>query len=141
MALWLHAVPELSRWRFCPVCAAGIAVEDGKRAECPECGFRTWAGSKPTACAVVVDDEGRVLLARRAGAVFHGYWDLAGGFLEEGEHPLDGLRRELREETGLDVEPVDFIGVWIDRYGDEDAHATLNLYWTARVLGGEPEAA
>jgi 8-oxo-dGTP diphosphatase len=117
-------------------------VEDGLRADCESCGFRAWATSKPTACAVVVDDAGRVLLARRAGPVFQGYWDLPGGFLDEGEHPFDGLRRELREETALEVEPEEFIGVWIDRYGDdEDAHATLNLYWTARVLGGEPQAA
>ncbi len=135
-------MPELSRWRFCPVCADEIGVEDGVRAECGSCGYRAWASSKPTACAVVVDDEGRVLLARRAGPVFHGYWDLPGGFLDEGEHPLDALRRELREETGLEVEPGDFLGVWMDRYGDEeDAHATLNLYWSARLVGGEPHAA
>jgi ADP-ribose pyrophosphatase YjhB (NUDIX family) len=138
----LHAVGELSRWRFCPVCAAEIELEDGARAECPACGYRAWASSKPTACALVVDDDGRVLLARRAGSVFHGYWDLPGGFLHEGEHPLEGLRRELREETGLEIEPDTFLGIWMDRYGDdEDAHATLNLYWTARLLGGEPQAA
>ena len=123
------------------MCRAELRVEDGLRAECPECGFRAWASSKTTACALVVDG-GRVLLARRAGEPFRGYWDLPGGFLDEGEHPLDGLRRELREETGLDVEPAEFVGVWMDRYGDvEDSHATLNLYWTARVLGGEAGAA
>ena len=133
---------ELSRWRFCPVCKSELELDDGRRAECPNCGFRAWASSKPTACAVVTDDDGRVLLARRAGKVFHGYWDLPGGFLEEGEHPLDALRRELREETGLEVEPKSFIGIWMDRYGDvEDAHATLNLYWTARVVAGEAKAA
>jgi 8-oxo-dGTP diphosphatase len=140
-ALWLHAVPELSRWRFCPVCRAEIRVEGGTRAECPECGLRAWASSKPTACAVVVHD-GRVLLARRAGEPFRGYWDLPGGFLDEGEHPLDALRRELREETSLEIEPQDFLGSWMDRYGEaQDAHATLNLYWTARVLAGEAQAA
>ena len=82
--------------------------------------------------------EGRLLLARRAHEPFKGRWDIPGGFLEEGEHPLDGLRRELREETGLEVEPVEFLGVWMDRYGgDSTAEATLNLYWTARVTGGE----
>ena len=105
---------------------------------CPECGFVAYASSKPTAGALVEDDEGRLLLARRAHEPFKGRWDIPGGFLEEGEHPLDGLRRELREETGLEVEPLEFLGVWMDRYGgDSTAEATLNLYWTARVVGGE----
>ena len=83
-----------------------------------------------------------MLLARRAFDPYKGYWDIPGGFLEEGEHPLDGLRRELREETGLDVEPLEFLGVWMDRYGgDSTADATLNLYWTARVVAGEAQAA
>ena len=134
-------MPELSRWRFCPVCSAEIRVEEGGRADCPECGFRAWASSKPTACAIVVDEEGRVLLARRAGEPFRGYWDLPGGFLDEGEHPLDGIRRELREETGLVVEPEDFVGVWIDRYGDAEDAATSTCTGRNRVLGGEADAA
>ena len=128
---------ELAGWKFCPRCRSELRGDE-QRLDCPECGFVVYASSKPTAGALVEDDEGRLLLARRALEPFRGRWDIPGGFLEEGEHPLDGLRRELREETGLEVEPMDFLGVWMDRYGgDSTAEATLNLYWTARVTGGQ----
>jgi ADP-ribose pyrophosphatase YjhB (NUDIX family) len=132
----LAVVGELVGWRFCPRCRNELRG-DAQRVECPECGFVAYASSKATASALVEEGD-RVLLARRAQEPFKGRWDIPGGFLEEGEHPLDGLRRELREETGLDVEPLEFLGVWMDRYGgDSTAEATLNFYWTARVAGGE----
>jgi ADP-ribose pyrophosphatase YjhB (NUDIX family) len=133
----------LDGWRFCPRCSAELRAEPGS-ATCPGCGSAFYANSEPTVGALVVGDGGRVLLARRAHAPFAGYWDLPGGFLEEGEHPLDALRRELREETGLEVAPDRFLGAWVDWYTDGSrarATATLNLYWTARVLGGRPDAA
>jgi NAD+ diphosphatase len=134
-------VGELADWSYCPRCQTELRGDE-QRLECPQCGFVAYAHSKPTAGAVVEDEEGRVLLARRAHEPFKGRWDLPGGFLEEGEHPLDALRRELREETGLEVEPLEFLGAWMDRYGgDSTAESTLNLYWTARAVAGEPKAA
>jgi 8-oxo-dGTP diphosphatase len=133
-------VGELAGWRFCPRCRNELRGDE-RRVECRECGFVAYASSKPTAGALV-EDRDRVLLARRAKEPFKGRWDIPGGFLEEGEHPLDGMRRELREETGLEVEPLEFFGVWTDRYdGDSSAEATLNLYWTACAVSGEPKAA
>ena len=130
-------VGELEGWSYCPRCRTELVAGE-RRVECPACGFVAYANSKPTASALVVDDRGRLLLTRRAVEPFKGDWDIPGGFLEEGEHPLDGIRRELREETGLEVEPLEFFGVFMDRYGGEStAQATLNLLWTARVLGGE----
>ena len=105
---------------------------------CERCGLVVYAHSDPTASAVVTDGAGRVLLARRAHEPRRGAWDAPGGFLQEGEHPLDALRRELREETGLEIEPLEFLGVWMDRYGEgDDVPWTMNLYWTARVEGGQ----
>jgi 8-oxo-dGTP diphosphatase len=132
-------VGELAAWRYCPRCRSELIGDDARR-ECPSCGFVAYASSKPTASAVLVDDGGRVLLARRRHEPFANQWDLPGGFLEEGEHPLDALRRELREEAGVEIEPADFLGIWMDRYGDgEEAPATINLYWTARITAGEPQ--
>jgi ADP-ribose pyrophosphatase YjhB (NUDIX family) len=139
----LPDVAELESWKHCPRCGTAIEpLDGGSRVECPECGFRHYASSKPTASGVVLDDDGRILLARRAQEPDKGKWDLPGGFLEEGEDPRDGLRRELLEEASLDVEPLEFFDVVVDRYGDEDdAQWTLNLYWTCRVLGGTPTPA
>jgi ADP-ribose pyrophosphatase YjhB (NUDIX family) len=136
----LPTVTVLDEWRFCPRCAAEVEVDrDAGVAECAACGFRAYASSEPTASALCFDEEGRVLLSRRAGAPYEGYWDLPGGFLEEGEHPLDAVRRELKEEAGVEIEPLEYLGVWIDRYSEDEAGpATLNLYWKARIVEGEP---
>ena len=59
--------------------------------------------AKRCASAVIVR-EGRVLLGRRAGEPGRGQWDIPGGFLNPWEHPADGAMREVREETGLEVQ-------------------------------------
>jgi ADP-ribose pyrophosphatase YjhB (NUDIX family) len=129
--------PVLAGWKSCPRC--GHDLERGVRSvHCPNCGLAVYANPAPTASALVVDEEGKVLLARRAQDPGSGMWDLLGGFVDEGEPPLDALKRELKEETGLEIEPGEFLGGYPDRYGDEGIY-TLNLYWTARVVGGELE--
>jgi 8-oxo-dGTP diphosphatase len=67
-------------------------------------------------------------------------WDIPGGFVEEGEDAVEALRRELQEETGVEIEPTAFLGAFPDRYGEDGIH-TLNLYWTARIVSGEPSPA
>jgi ADP-ribose pyrophosphatase YjhB (NUDIX family) len=133
-------VSLLDLWRWCPRCREELDVAK-RRASCPWCGFVAYANSAPTANALVVDAEGRVMLARRAIDPYRGFWDIPGGFLEEGEHPLEGVRRELREEAGLEVEPAEFLCATVDRYGDGPSSVwTLNLVWTARLVAGEPAA-
>jgi ADP-ribose pyrophosphatase YjhB (NUDIX family) len=130
-------VSVLDGWRMCPRCGAGLGREAG-HVSCRACGFVFYANPAPTASALCLDDDRRLLLARRAHEPFRGRWDTPGGFVEEDEHPLDALRRELREETGLEIEPLEFFGVWMDRYGaGDDDRVTLNLFWTVRAVGGE----
>jgi len=128
-------VGELDGWKHCPRCASHLRPEPGA-VRCDTCGLVVYAKPAPAICGLVVDDGGRVLLGRRARAPAAGLWDILGGFMNEYEHPLDTLKRELREETGLDVEAEAFVGVVADRYGDE-GNATLNLCWTARIISGD----
>ena len=99
-------VGELDQWKHCPRCGAEVEPGGGM-VECGACGFRVYASSKPTASAVCLDDDGRVLLSRRGIDPFAGKWDFPGGFLDEEEHPLDCVRRELREEAGVEIEPLE----------------------------------
>jgi ADP-ribose pyrophosphatase YjhB (NUDIX family) len=129
--------PLLAGWTLCPRCGHEL-VREAKSVRCPHCSLSVYANPAPTASALVLDDDGRVLLARRGIEPGEGLWDLLGGFVEEGEDPLAALRREVREETQLEIEPLEFVGGYPDRYGDDGVY-TLNFYWTARITGGELE--
>lgn len=127
---------ELDGWRHCPRCAQPLRPERGS-VHCAACGLDVYAKPAPAICALVLDDAGRVLLGRRAHEPAQGLWDVLGGFMDEAEQPEETLRRELREETGLEVEPLDFVAAVTDTYGP-GGNYTLNLCWTARVVAGEP---
>jgi 8-oxo-dGTP diphosphatase len=88
--------------------------------------------------AVVVDGD-RVLLIRRGHQPMKGEWSLPGGALEVGETLLEGVRREVREETGLEVEPEALIEV-LDRIA-RDAEGRVQFHYVlvdylCRVTGG-----
>lgn len=124
-------VGALDEWNYCPRCGEAIEKVDD-RAECRACGYVGYANAVPGAEVVCFDERGRVLLGRRAFDPGAGLWDLPGGFVHEDEHPLDALRREIREETALTIEPVDFLGFWLEPY---DGRIVLCLAWTARATG------
>jgi NAD+ diphosphatase len=110
---------------------------------CSVCAESTYLAPKPAACGVVVDAQGRALLGRRAHAPRAGLWDVLGGFLEPGETPEDGLRRELLEEIGVECTVGRYLGGFVDTYGDEpgEGDATLNLGYECRLGEGEPRPA
>lgn len=124
----------LDGWRFCPRCGGAGDPRDGRFA-CPGCGHVVWANSVPGVEAVV-ERDGRVLLARRAHDPAAGLWDLPGGFPDEGEEPLAALEREVREETGLALEDVQLLGVWIEP--DYEGRSVFTV--TYRATAGEGEA-
>ena len=68
---------------------------------------------KTVAKVVLIDKKGRILFLKRSDYVdkFAGEWDLPGGHLKSNESLIDGLKREVREETGLSVKNVKLIEI------------------------------
>ena len=88
---------------------------------------------KVSADAAVFDDEGRVLLQRRAD---DGTWCLPGGYADPNEAPRETAVREVREETGLDVEPADLVGVYARKAGEYGPHCLVIHVYRCAVRGG-----
>ena len=122
---------------FCYDCGREC-VEGGAPAPvCPEHGPR-WKLIRNAPCAdVLVERDGRVLLGRRAIEPGRGLWEIPGGFLDLGEHPDDGARREAREELGVDVTLTGFLGTYVDRWGPDWVQVNVYLAET----DGEPAPA
>jgi 8-oxo-dGTP diphosphatase len=89
--------------------------------------------------ALIVDPARGVVLIRRANPPFQGSWALPGGFVEVGETCEAACVREAREETGLDVEPVQLVGVYSTPDRDPRGH-TVSPVYLCRVAGGKAEA-
>ena len=84
--------------------------------------------------AVIVDDDGQVLLTRRNIPPFHGLWVMPGGKIDLGEPIIKALHREVMEEVGLEVEVQGLVDVFEHLTpGDENDHFVI-LYYRCRPL-------
>jgi ADP-ribose pyrophosphatase YjhB (NUDIX family) len=93
----------------------------------------------PAASAVVADQEGRILLHRRDD---NALWSVPGGAMEVGESIGQTVVREVKEETGLDVEPYSIIGVYSDprhvvEYGNGEVRQQFSICFACKVVGGQ----
>ena len=88
--------------------------------------------------AIIWNARGEVLLIKRARPPRQGEWSIPGGKVEAGEKLQDALKREVREETGLEIEIVGFADV---AELDEAGQHFVLVDFTARWISGEPRAA
>jgi ADP-ribose pyrophosphatase YjhB (NUDIX family) len=103
-------MPLQSRFKHCPNCGAAVDYrippdDNRERAVCPACQAIHYQNPLNVVGTLPVwEEDGRVLLCRRAIEPRHGLWTLPGGFMELGETCAEGALRETQEEAGADVE-------------------------------------
>jgi len=80
-----------------------------------------------------------VILIKRRNPPFQGIWALPGGFVDYGETVESAVRRETKEETGLDVEIEKLVGVYSDPDRDPRGH-TISVCFLCKPVGGNLKA-
>jgi A/G-specific adenine glycosylase len=130
--------PASPRCPICPLAAHCAARASGTHEGRPVRRRRARTPHFDVTAAITRRDDGRLLIARRPlEGMLGGLWEFPGGKREPGESLRDCLRRELREELGIEVEVGEQIGTVRHAY----THFRITLYaFACRIIGGEPAA-
>lgn len=97
--------------KFCPSCGSGKFRYNGERSfSCPECSFVYYINSATAAVVIIEAPDGRIALTRRKNDPKAGYLDLPGGFVDIMESAEEAIIREIREELGITVKDLRYIG-------------------------------
>ena len=100
----------LEVFRFCPKCGSqDFEIHNALSRHCAQCGFTFYQNPRASTAAFILNPKGELLVATRGKEPAKGTLDLPGGFVDMGETVEQGMRREIKEETGLDVKEIQYL--------------------------------
>lgn len=129
-------------FKYCPKCGAE-SLQEKKTGwlKCKACGFDFFTNPKPACVAVIFNENNELLMVKRAIDPYKDWWDLPGGFIDRGETPEDTIKRELKEELGIEIEIEDYLWSVPDDYKYKDMiYEALDLTFLCSFEGNPKPA-
>ena len=125
----------IAQWfRQCPWCGHAAEKVGQIPFRCPRCEFANFFGPVAAVGGLIIDDENRLLMVRRANDPGKGKWGLPGGFVDRDETIESALSREVREETGLVVTEYRYLMSKPNSYDYRGMIASvIDLFYECRV--------
>ncbi len=125
----------LEQFHYCPRCGSDQFVPHNfKSKECRSCGFVYYFNPSSAVACFICNDSGELLLVRRKKEPAKGTLDLPGGFVDMYESGEDAARREVKEETGLELSGCHYLfsipNIYV--YSGFEVH-TLDMFFLCRV--------
>ena len=120
--------------KYCPNCSAPNSASPTFKFQCKDCEFVLFFNPAIGVAGIIIDSSGDILMLRRQRDPHKGKLGIPGGFVDYGEAADEGLRREIREETGLKVQRLEFLASYPNVY--EYAGITYqicDLFFVGRV--------
>ena len=125
----------LDKFKFCPVCGSQhFEINNFKSKKCKDCGFTYYLNPSSATVAFILNEKEELLVVRRKNEPAKGTLDLPGGFVDMDETGEEGVAREVKEETGLEVIGVNyqFSIPNLYLYSDFLVH-TLDMFYVVKV--------
>lgn len=111
MTYQLHkTMHPLEKFNFCPACGSKhFEVNDDKSKKCKNCGFEYYLNPSAANVALILNEKNELLVLTRKENPGKGMLDLPGGFANIGETAEEGVIREVKEETTLEVNHTEYL--------------------------------
>lgn len=121
-------------FEYCPSCGSrDISFDDKKKFKCSACSF-TYFHNVATAAAAILEYDKKIILIKRAREPGKGKLDLPGGFIDPGEAVEEGLNRELKEEIGITLDKMKYIGSSPNVYKYKDVtYNTCDIFFYSKI--------
>lgn len=125
-------------YKFCLLCGGTLEPKESYF-NCMLCGHREYINPKAANGVILENEKGEILLVKRKGDPKKGYYDVPGGFIDAYETLETSVKREIKEELGLEIEMTQIIDGYSDTYlFDGIEYPTLNIMVAAKIISGEP---
>lgn len=129
--------PAKQRFYFCPKCSGPLAYQLQKghsRLTCQTCGYIFYENPVVGVAGILLNLRGEVLLGKRLSTRYRGLWCIPCGYLEYEEDLHEGLKREFKEETGLEIE-IQELFTALSNFHDPQMHS-VGIWFRVRLVGG-----
>lgn len=97
-------INPLEKFKYCPVCGSNrFVINDDKSKKCENCGFVYYLNPSSATAAFIINEKEELLVVTRKYDPAKGTFDLPGGFCDIGENAEESVKREIKEETNMDI--------------------------------------